>query len=68
MDDGLAVEGLREQVDWRDFDDRVKNVGPAKIQALKEAGVRNEIFCVSSYTGEGIESLLEYLAERGCIA
>lgn len=27
-------------VDWRDFDDRVKNVGPAKIQALKEAGVR----------------------------
>ena len=35
---------------------------------LKEAGVRNEIFCVSSYTGEGIESLLEYIAERGCIA
>lgn len=26
--------------DWRDFDDRVKNIGPAKIQAMKEAGVR----------------------------
>ncbi len=26
--------------DWRDFDDRVKHMGPAKIQTLKEAGVR----------------------------
>lgn len=26
--------------DWRDFDDRVKNIGPAKIQTMKEAGVR----------------------------
>lgn len=27
-------------VDWRDFDDRVKNIGPAKIQNMKEAGIR----------------------------
>ncbi len=26
--------------DWRDFDTRVKFIGPGKIQKLKEAGVR----------------------------
>ncbi len=26
--------------DWRDFDTRVKNIGPGKIEKLKEAGVR----------------------------
>ncbi|HNX74592.1 MAG TPA: helix-hairpin-helix domain-containing protein [Candidatus Rifleibacterium sp.] len=26
--------------DWRDFDDRVKSIGPAKIKNLKEAGVK----------------------------
>lgn len=35
---------------------------------LEEAGVRGAVFYVSSYTGEGIETLLEYIAERGCIA
>ncbi len=36
----MAERRFAHFADWRDFDDRVKNIGPAKIQAMKEAGVR----------------------------
>ncbi len=31
---------IRPFFDWRDLDDRVKNIGPGKIRTLKEAGVK----------------------------
>ncbi len=36
----MAERRFAPFADWRDFDDRVKSIGPAKVQAMKEAGVR----------------------------
>lgn len=35
---------------------------------LEETGVREAVFYVSAHTGEGVDSLLDYIAERGCNA
>ncbi len=36
----MAERRFAPFADWRDFDDRVKHIGPAKIQAMKEVGIR----------------------------
>lgn len=38
------------------------------IARLRDAGVREAVFCVSAHSGEGMQSLLDYIAERGCSA
>lgn len=35
------------------------------MRRLREAGVRDRIFCVSAYTGEGLNELMDYLEEGG---
>ncbi len=47
----------------------VPGVDREKAKArLAEAGVKGDVFFVSAHTGEGVDSLLDYIAERGCIA
>lgn len=36
------------------------------VTRLKEIGVREPVFFVSAHTGEGLDELIDYLAERRC--
>lgn len=47
----------------------VPGIDRARAKArLEEAGVRDAVFYVSAHSGEGVDALLDYIAERGCNA